>query len=159
VPKGDREQSISLDVGSGNTKGGYKPAGGELVYVAIPLGTVTFTQRVAKEAKEKEISFVEAASRLREKELLAPLRKGAKGMPELAKRKQVYLSGGMVWAMTTMVKPAELNRAYVRFTAADVKAFLAMATKKPGAALVPDLTKVADADVKKQAEKEAATVN
>jgi hypothetical protein len=62
TPKGDRDRSISLDIGSGNTKGGYKPAGGDLVYVAIPLGTVTFTERVRKEAKAK----------------------GMKGMPELA---------------------------------------------------------------------------
>jgi hypothetical protein len=159
IPKEDRLKSISLDIGSGNTKGGYKPAGFPLVYVAVPLGTVTFTERVRQEMKARDISFVEAAIRLRESDLVAPLRKGANKMPELAKRKTAYISGGMVWAMVTLVRPADVDKAYVTFTPADVKSFLNLVTKKPGTVPMPDLEKVTDVELKKRAEKEAASVN
>jgi exopolyphosphatase/pppGpp-phosphohydrolase len=159
VPRGDRAGSWSLDIGSGNTKGGYKPEGKPLVYVSVPLGVVTFTQRVEKEAKEKEISFAQAAEKLRDSVLVAPLRAGTRGMPELARRKRVYLSGGAVWALATFLKPRQVDQAYVTFTAADVDAYLALLTKAAGKAPAIDLSTIVNRDLRERAEKEVRTVN
>jgi hypothetical protein len=153
VPKEDRAKSISLDIGSGNTKGGYKPAGSPLVYVAVPLGTETFTQRVKKEAADKGIPFAEAAAKLSPIDLVAPLSKGAKLMPELEKRRRVYLSGGLIWAMISLVKPAEVARPYVKFRASDVEAFQALVVKSDGYPS-PDFGKIDDERLRKWAEKE-----
>ncbi len=131
IPRADRAKSISLDIGGGNTKGGYRPEGGELVYVAVPLGSVTFTDRVAAEVK-KGATAAEALANLRESELVKPLKKGAAMMPELGKRTHVYLSGGMVWAMICAVKPEAAERAYVPFKAEDIDAFVALVKKHEG---------------------------
>jgi exopolyphosphatase/pppGpp-phosphohydrolase len=158
VPREERGRSIALDIGGGNTKGGYKPAGAPLVYFAVPLGTVTFTQRVAKEAKARDISFAEAAARLRESELVVPLSKGAREMPELAKRNRVYLSGGTVWAMVTLLKPEGVDRAYVTFTMADVEAFRALVRKKTNGFPAADMSRITAPELKKRAEKERERV-
>jgi exopolyphosphatase/pppGpp-phosphohydrolase len=158
VPREQRDQTIALDIGGGNTKGGYKPAGAPLVYVAVPLGTVTFTQRASKEAKDQKLSFAEAVARLRERELVAPLRKGAKAMPELSTRKRVYLSGGSVWAMVTLMKPESVDRVYVTFTAADVKAFRALVRKNPDAFPPAAMSRITAPELKKRAEKEIKSV-
>jgi exopolyphosphatase/pppGpp-phosphohydrolase len=138
IPKADRPKSISLDIGGGNTKGGYHTDGGKLAYVAVPYGSVSFADRIAAEVK-KGTDPAEAAAKLREMELVAPLKKGAAAMPGLEKRTHVYLSGGMVWAMIAAVKPEALDRAYVPFTAADIDAFIAR-IKKHGGKLPLSLT-------------------
>src|SRR5436190_6835878 len=84
VPRDDRDGSIVLDVGGGNTKGGYQPRGKPLVYVAVPLGSVTFTEKVRDHARAKKMSLAAAAAELSGPELLRPLRDGARAMPEVA---------------------------------------------------------------------------
>jgi hypothetical protein len=159
VPRGDRAKSWSLDIGSGNTKGGYKPEGKPLVYASVPLGVVTFTQKVRQEAKARGISFAEAAARLRDSALVAPLKAGTKGMPELATRKRVYLSGGAVWALVSFLKPRQVGQAYVTFTAADVAAFRSLIVKANGKAPLIDTSGIVNRDLRQRAEKEITTVN
>jgi exopolyphosphatase/pppGpp-phosphohydrolase len=159
VPKQARNRAISLDIGSGNTKGGYKPEnGGPLVYVSVPLGAKTFTQKVEQTAKKKNISLVKAAAELRESELVAPMRLGAKKMPELEKRKFVYLSGGMVWALVTYVKPEAVDRSLVSFTPADVEKFAELVQKADGKSPVVNLDHIKDKSVRERAAKELKTV-
>ena len=159
VPRGDRASSWSLDVGSGNTKGGYQPDGKPLVYVSVPLGVVTFTQKAQQEARARGIPFALAASRLRPSVLVKPLQAGTKEMPELAKRKRVYLSGGTVWALASFVKPREVGRTYVTFTAADVETFRALIVKAGGKAPVIDLGTIVNRDLRERAAREIQTVN
>src|SRR5205085_978870 len=83
-----RKEALSLDIGGGNTKGGYQSDGKPLVYLAIPLGSVTFTEKVKARVKGSGESFAEAAAGLREKELLKPLSDGARAMPDLPRRKK-----------------------------------------------------------------------
>jgi exopolyphosphatase/pppGpp-phosphohydrolase len=159
VPPGDRAGSWSLDIGSGNTKGGYQPEGKPLVYVSVPLGVVTFTQKVQQEAKAKGIPFAQAAAALRETALVAPLKAGTKDMPELARRKRVYLSGGTLWALVSLLKPRQVGQAYVTFTAADVDAYRALLVKANGKAPVADLGSIVNRDLRERAAKEVQTVN
>jgi exopolyphosphatase/pppGpp-phosphohydrolase len=159
IPRGDRAGSWSLDIGSGNTKGGYKPQGKPLVYVSVPLGVVTFTQKVQQEAKAKGISFADAATRLRPSALVAPLKAGTKDLPELAKRKRVYLSGGTLWAMVSFLKPREVGRAFVTFTAADIAAFRSLIVKADGKAPSIDVSTIANRDLRERAAREIQTVN
>ncbi len=159
VPRGDRARSWSLDIGSGNTKGGYKPEGKPLVHVSVPLGVVTFTQKAQQEAKARGASFTETAARLRHGALVAPLKAGTREMPELALRKRVYLSGGAVWALVSILKPRQVGQAYVTFTAADVAAFRALVVKAEGKAPVVDLSTIANRDLRERAAREVRTVN
>jgi hypothetical protein len=144
VPRDERDISIILDIGGGNTKGGYQPTGKPLVYVAVPLGSVTFTDKVRQRAKEKKTSLVVAAADLRESELVKPLREGARTMPDLAGRKKVYLSGGMVWAMVSIIKPGAVDDALVTFTVADISAFHKLVARSPGRFPGVDLAGIRD---------------
>src|SRR5262249_16933118 len=141
---------------SGNTKGGYFPAGKPLVYASVPLGTVTFTERVRQEAKRQKTTFAEAAVQLGDRELVKPLTDGARAMAALPVRKKVYLSGGMVWAMIPLVRPQDVDDAYVTFPTADIDAFtkLVAGSRFPGVSL----TKVADEGRKLRARAEAEAV-
>jgi exopolyphosphatase/pppGpp-phosphohydrolase len=159
IPRGDRAQSWSLDIGSGNTKGGYKPEGKPLAYASVPLGVKTFTQKVQQEAKKKDISFAEAAAGLRKSALVDPLRAGTKAMPELGKRKRVYLSGGTVWALVSLLKPRQIGRAYVTFTADDIDAYRALLLRAGGKAPVVDVSTIINRDLRERAAKEIKTVN
>ena len=146
VPKPERGESIVLDIGGGNTKGGYIPDKKALVYVAIPFGSVTFAQKVRDAAKlSKGEPLENVARRLGKTELFEPLRDGAKSMPELARRKKVYLSGGMLWAMTSIVRPEAVDDAYVTFTKKDIDAFAKVVRKTPGKFPGVDLSKIDDA--------------
>jgi hypothetical protein len=80
-------------------------------------------------------------------------------MLELATRKRVYLSGGTVWALVSLLKPREVGRAYVTFTAADVDAFRAMLLKARGKAPMVDLSTIANRDLRQRAGKQIDAVN
>lgn len=150
IPRADRSDSITLDIGGGNTKGGYVADGRALVYTAVPLGSVTFTQKVRDAAKGE--SFARTAARLREAELVRPLRVGARAMPDLGRRKKVYLSGGMLWALTSITHPEAVDDAYVRFTVKDIDAFARAVAKAPGTFPRVDFDRIADPGRRARAE-------
>ena len=140
-----------MDVGSGNTKGGYleKASAGmalQAVTFSVPLGTVTFTSRVKKEGGK----FVEAAARLREPALAKPLAEAVAKHPGLTKRERVYLSGGLVWALVTLLKPEATNESFVPLTADDIEAFHKLVTQTPDAFPKVDLDAIKDAKVRER---------
>lgn len=147
--------SLVLDIGSGNTKGGYRDADKKLVSVSIPFGSVTFTDLVTKRGGKER--FAETATALRGEVLLPGLKKSLESKPGLRKRDRIYLSGGAVWAMATLVRPA--NRGgYVALTAEDIRAYRALLRKSPEVFPEIDLSAIADASVRAAATKEIARV-
>jgi len=155
-----RATSLLADIGSGNTKGGYlekAASGGEprLVAFSVPLGTVTFTAQVKKEGRDK---FVETAARLRETALVKPIADAVAKNPGLTNRDRVYLSGGMVWALVTLLKPETVEESYVPITADDIEAFHKLVTKDLTAFPRVDLDKVKDVKLRAQAGKDIARV-
>lgn len=80
-------------------------------------------------------------------------------MPELAKRKKVYLSGGMIWAMITLVRPESIDDALVTFSTADVKAFRKAVSGAGGKFPAIDLGKIKDEGQKLRASAAAAVVS
>src|SRR5262249_20285774 len=96
---------------------------------------------------------------LRQSALVVPLKAPTKDLPELAKRKRVYLSGGTLWAMVSFLKPREVGRAFVTFTAADIAAFRTLIIKADGKAPSIDLSTIANRDLRERAAREIQTVN
>ena len=154
-----RGTSALVDIGSGNTKGGYleKASAGmalQAVTFSVPLGTVTFTSRVKKEGGK----FVEAAARLREPALAKPLAEAVAKHPGLTKRERVYLSGGLVWAMVTVLKPEAGNDSFVALSADDIEAFHKLVTQTPDAFPKVDLDGIKDARLRERAGKDLKRV-
>jgi exopolyphosphatase/pppGpp-phosphohydrolase len=147
MPKKFHRESVLIDIGGGNTKGGY-PLEMGYATMSIPFGTVTFTEKV----KKADGDFAAAAKELRESLLRPALKENLKNLKELASRKRVYLSGGIVWAACTLSHP-EATSAFTPLTVKDVDALLAkIAAGKEFPA--PDLAGIADEAQRKKAASE-----
>jgi exopolyphosphatase/pppGpp-phosphohydrolase len=155
VPAKRLADSLLLDIGGGNTKGGYREAGQKYVTVSIPYGSVTFADLVKQHAEKG--NYAEAAATLRATILAPALRKGIDEKPELLKRKRVYLSGGAVWAMASFIRPSN-RRSYVALTSGDIAAYRQLLLKTPEAFPKIDLSTIEDAPVREEARKEIERV-
>lgn len=132
--RGDKDQALLIDIGSGNTKGGYlnDRESGKVAYISVPLGTVTYAARVEKEVAKGD-PWPKRVAALRDEALNKPLRAQVSQNPDLGKKTPVYLLGGVVWAMATMLHPEHVDRALVPLTVADIDAFRQLLAKDPTA--------------------------
>jgi len=132
--------SIFVDVGSGNTKIGYLEKVGGSINVRsfeLPYGTVSLTERASK-GKDFRRELVEVLS----KEVEPVLKREAQKNPAYLNRKNVFLVGGIVWAMSTLQKPEQVEEAYVRLSASDIRNFMQAIRQNPDRVLNPDLSKL-----------------
>ncbi len=155
VPAKRAADSLLLDIGGGNTKGGYRESGKEYATVSIPYGSVTFADLVEKRAEKGKYAETSAALRV---EILVPaLRKDIEAKPELLQRKHVYLSGGAVWAMASLVRPSD-RRSYVALTADDIAAYRQLLLRTPNVFPKIDLSTIEDAKLRETAHGEIERV-
>jgi len=132
--------SIFVYVGSGNTKIGYLEKVGDSINVRsfeLPYGTVSLTERASK-GKDFRRELVEVLS----KEVEPLLKREAQKNPAYLNRKNVFLVGGIVWAITTLQKPEQVEEAYVRLSASDTRNFMQAIRQNPDRVLNPDLSKL-----------------
>ncbi|MDX2040081.1 MAG: hypothetical protein SF097_02480 [Acidobacteriota bacterium] len=163
----NRGISVLIDIGSGNTKGGYQQlrqiavgnAGYDFVTWGIPKGTVTFTNEVGKTAGETAdyLTFTRRAQALSNDLLRAPLRNEIARKPGLLNRRKVYLSGGIVWAMATLLRPED-RRSFTPLTMDDINNFYLRAVANPETLLEPDLSRITNAALRQEAEREVESV-
>jgi len=151
----ERADALLVDVGSGNTKGGFLGAG-TVVDFSVPYGSVTFANRVAMDASSKKQAFSDAAARLRPVLLEEALSKQVASHPELAKRRIVFLAGGAAYALTTLMKPEAVLQKRVELTAKDIAAYAKLVRSSP--ITRPSLDAIADPATRAAAEKEAKNV-
>ncbi len=132
--------SIFVDVGSGNTKIGYLEKVGGSINVRsfeIPYGTVSLTERASK-GKDFRTELVGVLS----KEVEPVLKREAQKNPAYLNRQNVFLVGGIVWAMITLQKPGQVEEAYVKLSSSDIKNITLTIPKNPDRVLNPDLSKL-----------------
>lgn len=167
----NRSQSVLLDIGSDNTKGGYQVirqtgAGApdyDYVTVGIPKGASAFTNEINQATGESDdlAAFTQRANTLSSTSIRTALRKEMERKPGLVNRQHVYLTGGIAWAMLTLLYPAD-RRALIPITAEDILFFHRKVTRNPEslqALLNPDLTKkISNPKLRAEAEKELESV-
>jgi exopolyphosphatase/pppGpp-phosphohydrolase len=151
VPTRYAGTALLFDVGSGNTKGGYRDDDKKLVSAGIPYGSVTFADLAKKRAGRG--AYAETADKLRDEVLAPALKEAIDGKPGLLQRPRVYLSGGAVWAMATLIRPGDRN-SYVVLTAGDIDAYHKLLVQAEGKFPTPDLSSIEDAAVRQAAQKE-----
>jgi exopolyphosphatase/pppGpp-phosphohydrolase len=155
VPTKYLDTALLLDVGSGNTKGGYRAGAGQCVSMGIPYGSITYSDLVRKRAGNGAYEVTAVALR---QEILEPaLRKALEGKEGQLKRDRIYLSGGACWALATLIHPGDRG-AYVALTADDVDAYCKQLLDAPGVFPSLDLSTISDPVVRAAAEKEIAQV-
>ena len=151
VPAKNRTEAVLLDIGSGNTKGGAEQPGTGIITFGIPFGTVTFADRVKKDAGPE--NFAATAASLR-KEILTPkLQASLKGKTELLNRKRVILAGGTVWAFATFTRPADRGN-LVALQPREIEIFYKVLVDNPQGLPNPDMSSIANADAKTLAAKD-----
>lgn len=146
----NRGRSIFVDIGSGNTKGGYQerisvanPPDYRVASFGIPFGTKTLADRATRQLpKDSESSDISNATRSAYTDVFGePLRSAVETKPGLQNRSKIYLSGGIVWAMATLLHPED-RRPYVQLTAADIDRFYDEVVSEPQKLLNPDLSRL-----------------
>ncbi len=106
IPPVDYKDSMVLDIGGGNTKGGYVDVYNSENFVFFPLslnyGTITLTEAVLKKTRNDEINEFNIKSF----GFLPTLREQVNAMygskPTALEKEKVYMSGGAVWAFYTL---------------------------------------------------------
>lgn len=110
VPSTDYKDAVFLDIGGGNTKGGYvdflDDNKSEFSLLKLDYGTITLTEAINKRIlisgdvnnieiyKAKSFDFTPV---LREKMKEMMIKKS-----QLLEKKKIYLSGGAIWALTIL---------------------------------------------------------
>lgn len=126
-----RPQVVLVDIGSGNTKGGYvipiAGVGERFQTFSTPLGVKSFSRAV--QAKRGGAPMAEAARQVAEQDLRPALRRmiATEGGPMLLQRDRVYLTGGLPWALATTQNPRNTDR-YVPISIAQIQRFTNQAT-------------------------------
>ncbi len=77
---------------------------------------MSLTERASK-GKDFRRELVEVLS----KEVEPVLRREAQKNPAYLNRQNVFLVGGIVWAITTLQKPGQVEEAYVKLSSSDIK--------------------------------------
>jgi tetratricopeptide (TPR) repeat protein len=123
VPQKDRYTANQLDIGSGNTKGGYFDESRRLVPVTFPFGTKSF-QRLVDARESGDISqFAAAAEKLWKDSIAATVDLELNGKNDFKSKDIIYLSGGIVWALTSYLYPAQAEKNYVELSGKDITEF------------------------------------
>jgi exopolyphosphatase/pppGpp-phosphohydrolase len=153
VPRKLQDVSLLIDIGSGNTKGGYRDATKKFITFAVPFGSVTFTKAAEKRSASDP---VKGGASVAEENLRPLLRSAVKEHPALTGRERVYLSGGACWALANFVKPADRS-GYAALTGKDIDTYHKMLASKPGEYPVVDLSALSEKD-RAAAEKDIARI-
>jgi hypothetical protein len=163
----NRGMSVLIDIGDANTKGGYQQIRmlpkGKPDYMfftfGIPQGTISFAEEVEQAAGgTADIKKLALQARiLSDKSLREPLQYELEKGPGLINRKKVYLCGGIVWAMVTLLYPRD-RRPLVPIKAEDIDVFYARVINDPQTLLRPSLSQIRARKTRMEAEKELEAV-
>lgn len=123
VPQKDRFTADQLDIGSGNTKGGYFDNDKQFVPVTFPYGTKSFQRLIDKKESTDIGQFAAAAQQLWEDSIAGAVTNEFFVKRDFQKRDQLFLSGGIVWAMTSFLHPGDAQREFIEINSADIVQF------------------------------------
>lgn len=167
VPTWRRSNVFQIDIGSGNTKGAYLQAAQATEYQTfiVPLGTKTFTKEVASNQGQNE--FTKAAETTKGSVLVPQIREMVQRKPGMQSIPRVYLSGGIVWALSTLIHPCikeqsiqtkeERVSRFSRIYAEDINTFYNNVTRDRKRLFQPNLS-ACTAEQKQQVEKDIAKI-
>jgi hypothetical protein len=134
---------VSLDIGSGNSKGAYlEQTVPKLTFASfsVPWGTKTGAADIDKNRNGSD--FLVAAEDFRVKRLIPAIRSQTEQYPGMQNRRYLYLSGGIVWAMETLLHPFQ-DEVLQEVSIDEINTFCDQALTKVNSLLHPDLEALA----------------
>ncbi len=141
VPQMNRMTANQLDVGSGNTKGGYIDAGRKFIPVTFPLGTKSF-QRLVEARAPGNLNmedFLKSAEKLIIDSLGRMIVYEFRDKTDFKSRDVVYISGGIVWAIASLMHPELIRKNHVELTRQDIADFRKQVYTNYNELVKPDL--------------------
>lgn len=157
IPKEDRKDAFLVDIGSGNGRLGYiwiTGKGRTPVSLEIRLGSVSLANLARKNMLPTD-DYATSLEREAEKQVGEKLRNQLRVNPQVVKYSKVYIEGGAAYALVTLLHPEAAMQDYVVLSHDDLIRFYdlvkAATEEKP---YVPDLTGIANADVREVAQKQ-----
>jgi hypothetical protein len=146
VPQKKRFNTDQLDVGSGNTKGGYFNANQVFVPITLPLGTKSFQRLIESKTSSDINDFVKKAEQVWSDSLRKVLVNEFMNKKEFKSRDIVYLSGGIVWAIASIMHPQNINNKYTEITSHDISEFRNLIYSSYEKVIQPDITLISNAE-------------
>ncbi len=124
VPQKNRYINNQLDIGSGNTKGGYFSKEKKFIPVIYSLGTKSFQRLVEARVQGNLETFKKAAEQLFKDSLSKVMIDELANKPDFKSRDAVYISGGIVWSIASLLRPksSAINN-YTELTSGDIEEF------------------------------------
>jgi tetratricopeptide (TPR) repeat protein len=162
MPNAELYTSTVLDIGSGNTKGGYvAKQAPRFRCFDLDYGSVSLSQKIKALATQENLSYAQAAKKIEPSVRDAVRKKFAAGDGLIAKSKnKVWVVGGIAYAMVTYIYPAQIKEVWPRMYPKDVERFSAMAmvdyeklTNPELSAYSPDIRDAAGKEAKRVREK------
>ena len=141
VPQEKRFINNQLDVGGGNTKGGYISREKKFVPVTFPLGTKSFQRLVEGRVQGNLETFNKAAEKLIQDSLRKVIIYELANKQDFKLRDVVYLSGGIVWSIASLIHPksSAINN-YTELTFGDIEEFRSRILSDYKDLIQPDLS-------------------
>lgn len=141
VPQMNRLTANQLDVGSGNTKGGFLDASRNFIPVTFPVGTKSFQRMLESKltGNPNIFEFRKAAEKLLVDSLGRMVIYQFRDKSELQNREVIYLSGGIVWSIVSLMHPEQIRKNQVELTLQDIRDFQNMVSTDMETLSKPDL--------------------
>jgi Tetratricopeptide repeat len=146
VPQMNRLTANQLDVGSGNTKGGYINASRAFIPVTFSLGTKSFQRLVESKGNMGLEDFKRAAEKLIADSLGRAMMLQLLDKRDFKSRDIVYLSGGIVWSIASLMHPELIRQNHVELTQQDIVSFRDLVYSGYDNLVKPDLRKMLTAE-------------
>jgi hypothetical protein len=146
VPQKNRFNTDQLDIGSGNTKGGYFNSKKIFVPVTFPLGTKSFQRLIESKTQGNLNDFLKTAEQVMADSLGRLMVYEFANKTEFKSRDIVYISGGIVWAIASLMHPESINNNYTEISSRDIADFRKLIFSNYEEVTRPDITLISNAE-------------
>lgn len=119
IPRKDWDSSVLVDIGSSNTKMGYRSDSG-FKSAEIPFGSVTLTQK----ASSGNGNFYPSLKSTIDSTIAPAMRDASSKFPGLAGKKKVFWIGGAAWSTATFMRPDQGTLDFVKIEKSHVSRFI-----------------------------------
>ena len=159
IPRKFWGSTSCIDIGSGNTKGGYYDANRRFHAVSMSFGTKTLANLIDNNRSLSIDAYRQEAQRT-----IKTIADTAVNVefntisPGLHQRKMVALGGGIAWAMAAYLHPEKAGTTAVQLTLGDAERFARLALTDYQSLIRPDLTNLTDPIVRQKAEADVNNV-
>ena len=158
VPEKHRFSAGQLDVGSGNTKGGFFNSNRNFIPFTYPLGTKSFQRSIESHGGSSYLSISTIAEQLWSDSLSKSIVTEFTEKSEMKQKDIVYLSGGIVWSVVSLLHPESTNTNFTEVSARDIADFRQRIVSNFDEVTKPNLSYIIKPEEKAAAEKNISRV-